>query len=570
MTAQEIYMKWRQHPKMEKSMQEELANLSAEEIEERFGENLTFGTAGLRGLMGAGTNRINRYTVSRATAGFAAYLAKKEKDANGRGVAIAYDTRRQSRTFAEVAAGVLAAKGFTVYLYPEVRPTPMLSFAVRHLQTAGGIMITASHNPPEYNGYKVYGADGGQLLEQSAKAIMAEMTQIVDELDIATISLDDAVEIGLVRWIDEEIEQSYYRQVLSLLEQPRLVKENGKDLCIVFTPFHGTGWTPVRKVLEQAGFPAIYPVEEQIVPDGDFPTVSVPNPEETRAFALAVEVARKYEADLVIGTDPDADRLGVLVKHGTQYIPLTGNQLGALLLSYLLEQKKEKGVLPNNGFICKSIVTSELGTKIANNYGVESKNLLTGFKYIAEQIKLANRKNSHCFLFGYEESYGSLIGDFVRDKDAVQATLLTAEMALVEKQAGRTLLNTLHFLYSVHGVHLEEVDSHTIPGRAGTKKMQTLMDQLRQQPPTLISKQKVVAVEDYLPGYHGLPPANVLRFCLSDDSWIAIRPSGTEPKIKFYYAAVGTKLVETRQKLERMKEATGELLKTAFLPAEIY
>ncbi len=569
MTAQEIYMRWKQHPEMEKSMQEELANLSAEETEERFGQNLTFGTAGLRGVMGAGTNRMNRFTVCRVTAGFAAYLAKKEKDAYRRGVAIAYDTRHQSRTFAEVAAGVLAEKGFTVYLYPEARPTPMLSFAVRHLQTVGGIMITASHNPPEYNGYKVYGADGGQLLEQPAKAIMAEIAQIKDELNIATVSLDDAVEKGMVHWIDEDVEQSYYRQVLALLEQPRLVKENGKDLRIVFTPFHGTGWTPVRKVLKQAGFSVLYPVEEQLVQDGDFPTVSMPNPEETRAFDLAVEYAKKYEADLVIGTDPDADRLGVLVKQGAEYIPLTGNQLGALLLSYLLDQKKTKGVLPKSGYICKTIVTSELGTKIANCYGIESKDLLTGFKYIAEQIRLANHMNSRSFLFGYEESYGSLIGDFVRDKDAVQATLLTAEMALVEKQSGRTLLDTLRFLFSMHGVHLEGVDSHTIPGSAGTKKMQAVMDQLRWQPPTMINRQKVVAIEDYLPGYHGLPPANVLRFRLSDDSWIAVRPSGTEPKIKFYYAAVGEKLAETRQKLESVKKAIGELFETVLLRAEI-
>ncbi|SEN16439.1 phospho-sugar mutase [Lihuaxuella thermophila] len=553
------YLRWLNHPLIDPEILSELKSLTDEkEIEDRFYQPLAFGTAGLRGIIGAGTNRMNKYTVRRATAGFARYLMNTNSQAHGQGVAIAYDSRHKSPEFAAEAAGVLAYYGIRVYLFKELRPTPMLSFAVRHLKAAGGIVITASHNPPEYNGYKVYGPDGAQLLPEPANRILNEIQQIEDELSIPVLSIDEGMAKGLIHLIGEEIDQAYIEKLRTLSFHPGVIKEMGDQLGIVFTPLHGTGNIPVRRILKELGFSRVHVVPEQEQPDPEFRTVSSPNPEERQAFDLALRLAEQVHADILIGTDPDADRVGVIVKHEDEYVALTGNQIGALLLYYSLEQKRLQGTLPENGVMLKTIVTSELGRQIASQYDVQTVDVLTGFKYIAEKIREYETSGRHSFVMGYEESYGYLLGDFVRDKDAVQASMMACEMAAYYKRQGLTLVDVLQQLFDKFGTYLEDLTSFTFQGKEGKEKMDAWMNKLREQPLTEVGGIKVSLNEDYQSGLHGLPPANVLKIHLADGSWIAVRPSGTEPKIKFYFGATGVNQEKAAQKIRKMKQ---EMLK---------
>jgi phosphoglucomutase len=557
----QTYLHWLNHSNIDPETLAELKSLQdPADIKERFGRTLTFGTAGLRGIIGAGTNRMNRYTVRRATEGFTRYLLQAHPDVHARGIVIAHDSRRCSPEFAREAAGVFAANGIPVHLYPELRPTPMLSFAVRHLNTAGGVMITASHNPPEYNGYKVYGPDGAQLGPEAAGQIQREIAAVPDEIAIPCLPLEQGLEQGLIRFVGEETDRAYMENLRGLSLRPDIIREMADRLGIVFTPLHGTGLKPVQQILRELGFRHVYIVPEQAEPDPDFSAAPSPNPEEPEAFSLALELARQKDADLAIATDPDADRLGIAVKHEGEYVPLTGNQIGALLLHYVLERKKEQGTLPANGVILKTIVTSELGRKVAEKFGVTTVDVLTGFKFIAEKIKQYETTSQHTFLMGYEESYGYLFGPFVRDKDAVQAAMLAAEMAAFHKARGETLIDALERLFAELGVHLEDLISFTFRGIDGQQKMDALIDSLRRTPLREIGGIPVAAVEDYANGFNGLPPSNVLKLKLSDGSWVAVRPSGTEPKIKFYFGTVGRSREETTSKLERIKASMLELV----------
>ncbi|WP_124727676.1 phospho-sugar mutase [Staphylospora marina] len=550
----ETYLHWLNHPRLDPGTRKELESLrDAAEIEDRFSRHLSFGTAGMRGIIGAGTNRMNRYTVRRATAGFARHLLKQFADVHERGVVVAHDSRKYSAEFASEAAGVFAAHGIPVYLFPELRPTPVLSFAVRHLGARGGVMITASHNPPEYNGYKVYGPDGAQSGPETAGQIQREIAAVKDEIELDVLSLAEGTKQGLILRPGPEVDEAYMEHVKSLSLRPDVIRQAADDLRIVYTPLHGTGLRPVTGILSELGIRHIHIVDKQATPDPAFPHAPSPNPEEPEALRMALVLAAEKDADLVIATDPDADRLGVAVRHGGEYVPLTGNQIGALLLHYMLERRRELGILPENGLILKTIVTSELGRKVADTYGVATVDLLTGFKFIAEKIEEAGRSGTHTFLMGYEESYGYLFGDFVRDKDAVQAAMLAAEMTAWHKLRGETLVDVLDRLFAEHGVHQETLVSYTLPGADGLRKMEAWMDALRRTPFSEIGGIPVLSVEDYAHGFAGLPPSNVLKFKLADESWVAVRPSGTEPKIKFYFGAVGSTREETASKLERMK-----------------
>jgi phosphoglucomutase len=544
--------RWLQFQDLDQDLRRELERITDEkEWEDRFYTSLTFGTAGLRGVIGAGTNRMNRYTVRKATQGLAQFILKQGEEARKKGVVIAYDCRHQSPEFAKEAGLVLAQNGIKAYVFDELRPTPELSFAVRYLGTAAGIMITASHNPPEYNGYKVYGPDGAQIAADMADAVMGEIERVPNELTVPIMPLEKARAAGLYEVIGETIDNAYQQRLRALAMQP---SRNNRDLKIVYTPLHGTGNKPVRRILKDLGFQHVQVVQEQEKPDPDFSTVRSPNPEEHEAFTLAIEMAEQTGADLIMGTDPDADRVGVVVRDETgEFSVLTGNQLGALFLEYILSQRKERGELPDNGVVIKTIVTSELGAKIANHYGVETVNTLTGFKFIAEKIKQYAETGEKTFLFGYEESYGYLIGDFCRDKDAVQACMVAAEMAAYYKKRGLTLYQALKRLFDQYGTHMEELVSLTLKGVDGIKRMQAIMDRLRQSPLREVGGIPVREQKDYSRGIEGLPKANVLKYNLEDDSWFAIRPSGTEPKIKFYFASIGENNEEAQAKLETLQ-----------------
>ncbi|MBO8172859.1 MAG: phospho-sugar mutase [Bacillaceae bacterium] len=557
------YRRWLQDENLEPALKQELENLSnKKEIEDRFYRHLAFGTGGLRGVIGAGTNRMNRYTVRRATEGLARYLKKSVPDASHKGVVIAYDSRHMSPEFAQEAACVLAHHRIQTYLFRELRPTPMLSFAVRELGAAGGIVITASHNPPEYNGYKVYGPDGGQIPPATADAILREIEQVENELNVPVLSMEEATDQGLIRFLSEDMDRTYTERLLTLSLNPEAARQEGDQLNIVYTPLHGTGNKPLRRVLKEMGFTRVHVVKEQEQPDPQFSTVSTPNPEERQAFELALKEAERREADLIIGTDPDADRLGIIVKDRTgNYQSLNGNQLGALLLYYLLSQKKKRNHLPQNGVMLKTIVTSELGNRIASSFGVDTVNTLTGFKFIGEKIKEYEQSGAYTFLFGYEESYGYLIGDFVRDKDAIQAGMMVCEMAAYYRTQGQTLVDVLTDIYHQYGYYREDLVSYTFTGREGQEKMQAMMDSLRREPLQQIGQQNVQKALDYKQGIDGLPKANVIKFILDDDSWVAIRPSGTEPKIKLYFSAVAGSDQQAHNKLERMKEAVLKRIK---------
>lgn len=561
MNFTELYQQWR-NEELPDNLKEELNRIEGDPaaIEDRFYQHLSFGTAGMRGVLGAGTNRMNLFTIRRAAEGLACYIESKGEEAKKRGVVIAYDTRHFSKAFAVETARVLGAHGVSTYVYKEPRPTPQLSFTVRALNAFAGVVITASHNPKQYNGFKVYGEDGAQLVPSAAKEIVRHMKKIENLFGIEAADAEVLETQGLLHWILEEFDEAYLERLMTLKERSDL----DFGLHIVYTPLHGTGYVPVTGGLQAFGFANVHVVEAQASPDGSFPTVAYPNPEEPAAFELAMELGQKTGADLLLATDPDADRLGVAVWNGEQYVLLTGNQLGALLLHYLLETKKEQGTLPENGAMVKTIVTSEMGAAIARKYGVETINTLTGFKYIAEKIEEFEKTGAHTFVFGYEESYGYLIEPFARDKDAVQVAIKVAEMAAHYATKGKTLLDVLEDLYKEFGYYREALVSKVFEGKDGQVEMRALLYGLRSHLPKEIAGVPVVRVEDYLSGTAllkdgstaalALPQENVLKFVLADESWVTIRPSGTEPKCKFYFGVVK----ESKEAAEkRLQELTG-------------
>lgn len=524
------------------------------EIEDRFYQTVPFGTGGMRGLLGAGTNRMNIHTIRLVAEGLSRQIESQGKLAKVRGVVIAYDTRNFSQVFAYETASVLAKHGIQTYVFKESRPTPELSFAVRYLNAIAGVVITASHNPKQYNGFKVYGEDGAQLTPQFADEIVVHMNEVEDIFSIQYMQKEELLSSSFCTEILEQVDDAYAAALKTL--QQRDVE--AKDVRIVYTPLHGAGLVPTIRALSDVGFSKVSVVEEQSVHDGSFPTVVYPNPEEHAAFELAIKLGKKTDAELLLATDPDADRLGVAVKSKDDYKLLTGNQLGGLLLYYILTSKKETGLLPDNGVMIKTIVTSELGTAIANSFGVSTVNTLTGFKYIAEKIAEYEHSGKYSYLFGYEESYGYLAGNFVRDKDAIQIALLTAEMAAYYKEQGLSLLDALVDIYKQFGFHQEKLLSYTFEGMEGQRKILSIMEMFRLDPPQEFAGVRVNRFEDYLTGrvklvdggeeQLTLPKANVIKLILEDDSWICIRPSGTEPKCKIYLA-----VVDREQKLSSSK-----------------
>jgi len=558
---------WLNEPTLPKHMYDELLSISESpaELEDRFHTNLSFGTGGMRGLIGAGTNRINTYTIRRVAEGLALLIQKAGEAAMKRGVVIAYDTRHFSQEFALEVAKTVGKYNINIYLFKESRPTPELSFAIRHLNAYAGIVITASHNPAEYNGIKVYGEDGGQLSLEPTNKIVQYIDGIGDLFSISTETETVLKESGILTYILEDIDAAYENKLLTLREDIDLLTLNGKDLTIIYTPLHGSGLIPVTSGLKAYGFNKVTIVEEQAEPNPAFPTVSYPNPEEKEAFQLAIKYGHRQEADLLLATDPDADRLGVAVrKEDGQYELLSGNQLGALLLHYILSQKNKKETLPTNSVVMKTIVTSEFGRAIANKFGVPTIDTLTGFKFISEKIETYNNSGEYTFLFGYEESYGYLIGDFVRDKDAVQAALITAEMATYYKSIGKTLYDALYHLYEEIGHYRESLVSLTKSGIEGQAEIQRILTMFRNTPPSSIAGVPVIFVEDYqaqtrdrIAGVSekiALPKADVLKFILQDNSWFCIRPSGTEPKCKFYFGVRKDSADEAELTIKKIEE----------------
>ena len=547
----ENYKKWCEDTYFDEATRAELKAIEGndKEIQERFYKDLEFGTGGLRGIIGAGTNRLNIYTVSKATQGFANYIIKQGEEAVKKGVAIAFDSRRMSPEFAEITALVLNGNGIKTYIYPSLRPTPMLSFAVRELNCTGGVVITASHNPPEYNGYKVYWADGGQVPYPRDEAIIEEVNAVTDFHTIKTANKDEAVKAGLFNVIGEEVDEAFDKNVLAQIVNPEIIKEQ-HDLKIVYTPIHGSGNKPVRRVLKKAGFENVTVVPEQELPDSEFTTVGYPNPENPAVFELAIKLAEKIDADIILGTDPDCDRVGAVVKtKDGSYTVLTGNMTGTLICNYICSQKAKLGTLPKNGALVSTIVSSEMTKAIAKKYNLAYFDVLTGFKYIGEKIKEFEQTGEYQYVFGFEESYGCLSGTYARDKDAVVASLLICEMAAYYKSRGMSLYDGLMELYDTYGVYKEIIHSITLKGIEGIENMKKIMDTLRKDAPSEIAGVKVTETRDYLEDKivdvatgkvspTNLPKSNVLYFTLADDTWFCVRPSGTEPKIKIYF---GTK-----------------------------
>lgn len=541
------------------------------EIKERFYKDLEFGTGGLRGIIGAGTNRMNKYTVGKATQGLASYILKNNPDGAKMGVAIAYDSRNMSPEFAERAALVLNANGIRSYIFDELRPTPELSYAVRSLGCTAGIVVTASHNPPEYNGYKVYWADGAQVVAPKDRGIIEEVNAVADFADIKTIDKEEAVKAGLFNVIGSDIDDGFVNAVLEQAVRPEEVKK-AEDMVIVYTPLHGTGNKPVRRVLKEAGFKNVFVVPQQELPDKNFSTVGYPNPEDPKAFTLAIELAKEKNADIVVGTDPDADRIGVVIKDKDGgYSVMTGNMTGALLTEYVLGGRKEKGRLPKNAAVIKTIVTTEMVRAIAENYDAQLIEVLTGFKYIGEKIKQFEEDNSRTFVFGFEESYGCLSGTYARDKDAVGAAMLVCEMAAYYKNRGMTLYDALNELYEKYGVYREGVKSVTLKGIDGAEQIQKIMAYLRANTPIEFAGHRTIWKKDYKTKEFvniatgeteesTLPVSDVLYYNLEDGAWLCVRPSGTEPKIKFYMGVRGISVKEAERKVEAMENAVDELL----------
>lgn len=539
--VQELYEQWITDPAIDDSTKAELNQIKEQpkEIEDRFYRDLEFGTGGLRGVIGAGTNRINRYTVGRATQGLAAFV--NASGAKNPSVVIAYDSRNQSPEFALEAAKVLAGNGIKAYVFESLRSTPELSFSVRALQASAGIVITASHNPPEYNGYKVYGSDGGQLVPDQAEQVIAAIQLVQSFADVKREKRTTAEAKGLLDWIGQDIDEQFIKAVTSVSLNSDIVKRTSNQFKVVFTPLHGAGNLAVRAALKTIGFSQVFVVAEQELPDAKFSTVKSPNPEEKEAFTLAIRKAKEIDADIIIGTDPDCDRMGAVVKDEKgQYFVLTGNQSGAIMVDYLLSSLKKRGALPGNGVVIKTIVTSEMGAAVAEHYGVKTMNTLTGFKYIGEKMSQFETSGESTFLFGYEESYGYLAGDYARDKDAVVASMLICEAAAYYKSKGKTLYDVLQELYAQHGYFLEKLESRTLKGKDGVEQIQGIMNNWRNQPPTEVNGQSISKIEDFSQGLYGLPVENVLKYTLADHSWFCLRPSGTEPKIKVYFAVRGT------------------------------
>lgn len=536
------------------------------EIKERFYKELEFGTGGLRGILGAGTNRMNIYTVRKATQGLANYIkiAKGEE----KGVAIAYDSRRMSTEFADVAALCLNANGIKAYVFPSLRPTPELSFAVRELGCIAGIVITASHNPPEYNGYKVYWEDGAQITPPHDKNILAEVAKVTDYHQVLTMDKDAAVEQGLYNVISSDVDDKYMTALKKQIIHPEIIKEVAKDIKIVYTPLHGTGNVPVQRVLKELGFEHVYVVPEQEKPDGNFPTVSYPNPEDPKAFALALELAKKVDADIVLATDPDADRLGVYAKDSKtgEYVSFTGNMSGMLICEYIMRERKATGTLPANGALVTTIVTTNMTFPIAEDYNMKLIEVLTGFKFIGEQIKLFEQNNTYEYVFGLEESYGCLAGTHSRDKDACVAVMMLCEVAAWCKKNNITLWDQMINIYEKYGYYKEGLQTITLKGIDGAEQIQNIMSKLRQNPPKNFGDLEVLAMRDYQNDVRtdiktgatestGLPKSNVLYWELSNNSWCCARPSGTEPKIKFYMGVKGNSLKDSEDKLQALTDA---------------
>lgn len=570
MNFEENYKVWLESAAVDEATKEELKTLTdKKEIEDRFYKNLEFGTGGLRGKIAAGTNRMNRYTVGKATQGLATYLVNNFKNPS---TAIAYDSRNFSDVFAETAARVLAANGVKVYLYESLRPTPMLSFAVRHLGTQAGIVLTASHNPKEYNGYKVYGSDGGQVTDAAANEILGYINNIDIFNDVKILSKEEAMEKGLLVYIGEAVDNAYYEKVESLVVNKQLVKDHASELKIIYTPIHGSGNIPVRTMLKRLGYTNVTVVKEQELPDGNFPTAPYPNPEVPQVFDIAVEMAKEVNPDLIFGTDPDCDRIGVIVKEKSgQYKVLTGNQVGVLLSDYMLNARKETGVLSTKDTLIKTIVTTEMAARVAEAYDAQIMNVLTGFKYIGEKIEQFEQTGSNNFVLGFEESYGYLSGGFVRDKDAVIASTLITEMALYYKTKGKNLAEALGDLFEKYGYYKENLISITMEGKDGQEQIAAMITNLRENMPKEVNGVKIVVSEDYklskrVNNVQGteeeifLPKSNVLKFILEDNSWFVIRPSGTEPKVKIYASVVGTNVEDSEAKCAEFVKAIKVIL----------
>ncbi|NSW90642.1 MAG: phospho-sugar mutase [Firmicutes bacterium] len=585
MEAYKNYQVWLESEYFDEEIKNELINIkdNREEIEDRFYKELEFGTAGLRGIIGAGTNRMNKYVIRKVSQGIADYINSKSNSAEDKGevrVVIAYDSRYKSPEFAIEAAQVFAGNGIKTYLFDELRPVPVLSFSIRYLEAAGGIAITASHNPKNYNGYKVYGEDGAQLLPDESDAALKFIENVKDFSQIKIMEMDKALQEGLITIIGKEIDDAYVEVLKSYCINPDLIKKEGDTFKIVYTPLNGSGNKFVRRILNEIGFKNVIVVKEQENPDPEFPTVKTPNPEDKSVFELALKIAKKENADLIIGTDPDSDRVGIKVKNRNgSYVFLTGNQIGCLMLEYILSQKSLKRALPNKGFIVKTIVSTKLANLIAEKYNIEVEEVLTGFKFIGEKIRVLDEFGDKKYLFGFEESYGYLIGTYARDKDAVSASMMIAEMGAYYKSKGMLLLDALEKLYEKYGYAAEDVVSFTLEGKEGLAKIKAIMQKLREDKNMAIGGYTIVSISDYLSGekYNRLtgekeklflPPSDVIYYELTDGSkltgktWFCIRPSGTEPKIKVYSETFGNNMKEAKDKLNDLKEKVLNILKS--------
>lgn len=574
MNYKEEYQKWCEDPSFDEETKKELMSIKddEEEIKDRFYKELEFGTAGLRGVIGMGTNRMNKYTVGKATQGLAKYIL--EQGTQDMGVAISYDSRRMSDEFSLQTALILNANGIKTYLFESLRPVPELSFAVRQLKCTAGIMITASHNPPKYNGYKVYWDDGSQIVAPRDKDIINKVRSITDFNEIKTISKEEAIQKGLFNVIGKEMDDKYIETLKSKILNPEIVKEQGKDLKIVYTPLHGTGNTIAERLLNELGFENVYVVPEQAKPDGNFPTVDYPNPEDKKAFKLALELAKKVDADVVLATDPDADRLGIYAKDTKtgEYMPYTGNMSALLIAEYRISQMKEKGILPKDGMFITTIVSSDLAKAIAANYGLECIEVLTGFKNIGSVMKKAEENHDKTYVFGFEESYGCLIGDYARDKDGIAAVMSLCEAAAYYRAQGITLWDQMNNIYEKYGYYKEDQVSIVLEGAEGAEKIKKMMAAMRNKDIKQIGDYKVLTfkdvdrdyVKDMVTGEEsktGLPKSNVLYYALENNSWCCVRPSGTEPKIKLYFGVKGKCEKCATEELEELKEAMVKLVR---------
>ncbi|WHY66787.1 phospho-sugar mutase [Neobacillus sp. SuZ13] len=566
--------KWISFNKLDHDLKEKLLEMDIIKklLEDSFYKHLEFGTGGMRGELGPGTNRLNTYTIRRAAEGLAQYIVEQGEAVKQRGVVIAYDSRHKSPEFALEVAKTVGKHGIKAYVFDELRPTPVLSFAVRYLNAISGVVITASHNPPEYNGFKVYGEDGGQLPPEAADTIIRYVNTVENELTVEVADEQELLTSGLLTYVGEAIDHAYTEQLKTLQLNPEMVASVAKDMRVVYSPLHGTGNKPVRAGLKAFGFEHVTVVTEQELPDANFSTVKSPNPEEHAAFELAIGYGEKINADILMATDPDADRLGVAVKNGEgEYVVLTGNQMGALMLEYLLSQKQVNGTLPENGVVIKTIVTSEIGRAIAEHYGIQALDTLTGFKFIGEKINEFEQTGASTFLFGYEESYGYLIGDFVRDKDAVQSAIFAAEVAAYYKSKGMTMYEGLLTIFDKYGFYKESLQSITLKGKDGAEQIAGLMDTFRNERISEVAGIEVAIIEDYSTSVRyangkeskiNLLQSNVLKYHLADGSWFCLRPSGTEPKAKFYFGVKGMSIEESQEKVSTLQNAVMDKVNT--------